>query len=47
MTKETLEITIEKKVWEVPSLDKIELSQTFGGGSGDEMFSEHGPNDQG
>ena len=29
--KEIMEL--EKKVWEVPSLDKLQITQTFGGGS--------------
>jgi len=36
MMQETVEIatmSIEKKVWEVPSLKTLQIIQTFGGGS--------------
>ena len=31
MIQEEIEVITEKKVWEVPSLDKLQITHTFGG----------------
>ena len=39
------EITV-KKVWEIPSINKLKITQTFAGGSGDEDKTLSGPDDE-
>jgi len=43
MMQDRVEIAIEKKVWEVPSLEKLPITMTLLGGSGDESNSDYGP----
>jgi len=44
MMKEKMIETTEKKVWEVPSLNTLQITQTFGGSGDPETLGYSGPN---
>ena len=43
MIQDKVELVAEKKVWEVPSLNTLQITQTFGGSGDPEKLGYSGP----
>ena len=46
MMQDRVDISTEKKVWEVPSLSTLQITQTFGG-DGESEYTTGGPSSGG